>query len=75
MASEKTVKALQECIFLTQQGFNRYGNHQELARRMCHGHDNALLSSRLQKIESEQPSDMSLGSLLTLKEQLIAALK
>ncbi len=75
MASEKTVKAFQECVFLTEQGFNRFGSHQELARRMCHGHDNALLANRLQKIATEQPSDMGLGSLLTLKEQLIAALK
>jgi len=75
MTSEKTVKALQECIFLTQQGLNRFGSHQELARRMCHGHDNALLANRLQKIATEQPSDMSLAPLLALKEQLIAALK
>lgn len=75
LASEKTAKALRECIFLTQQGLIKFGTHEELARRMCHGRDNALLASRLQKLASEQPSTISLAPLLTLKEQLIAVLK
>lgn len=74
-ASEKTAKALQECIFLTQQGFKKFGSHEELARRMCHGRDNVLLANRLKQIESEKPNDMALGGLLSLKDQLIEALK
>lgn len=74
-ASEKAVKALQECIFLTEQGLSKLGSHQELAKRMCHGNDNVLLASRLQRLATENPSKMSLAPLLVLKEQLIEALR
>lgn len=73
--SEKTTKALQECIFLVSQGVTRFGSHEELARRMCHGRDNSLLANRLKQMGDERPNDMGLAGLLTLKDQLIAALQ